>query len=95
MSTHVLPIARFRCGRLVTTRSALSRLSEADILEGIGRHQAGDWGHVDKEDREANERALIERTRLFSVYHAKDGVTFWIITEADRSSTTVLLLEDY
>jgi hypothetical protein len=50
---------------------------------------------VDEEDRQANERALIEGTRLFSVYHAENGTKFWITTEADRQSTTVLLPQDY
>ena len=46
-------------------------------------------------DRQANERARIEGTRLLSVYHAVSGIKFWLITEADRSVTTVLLPEDY
>jgi len=95
MSALALPVAKFRCGRIVTTPNALSRLTEDAILEGLRRHQAGDWGDVDEEDRQANERALIEGTRLFSVYHAANGVTFWITTEADRQSTTVLLPQDY
>jgi hypothetical protein len=50
---------------------------------------------VDTHDRTANERALIEGTRLWSVYHSAAGIKFWLITEADRSHTTVLLPEDY
>ena len=95
MSTEVLPIAKFRCGHIVTTPNALEQLTEEDILRGIQRHQAGDWGDLDQEDRQANERALIEGTRLFSVYHAVNGTTFWITTEADRSATTILLPQDY
>jgi hypothetical protein len=67
-------------------------LTQDDILTGIKRHQSGDWGDG---DTEANERALIERTRLWSVYHAESGTKFWLITEADRSVTTVLLPADY
>jgi hypothetical protein len=70
-------------------------VAKEDIHRGIQRHQAGDWGDVSAVDREANERALIEDTRLWSVYHAANGMKFWIITEADRSVTTVLLPEDY
>ncbi len=88
-------IARFRVGRIVATPNVLSRLTRDDILTAIGRHQAGDWGDVDAHDRQANEHALIAGTRLLSVYHAGNGTTFWIITEADRSSTCVLLPEDY
>jgi len=95
MSAHTVPQAKFRLGRIVSTPHALEVLPNEDILTAIARHQAGDWGDVDSHDRQANERALIEGTRLFSVYHAGNGPTFWIITEADRSITTVLMPEDY
>jgi len=95
MSTKQLPVALFRLGRIVATPNALDRLTQADILSGIQRHQAGDWGDVDEHDREANNRALTEGTRLFSIYHTANRVKFWIITEADRSITTVLIPEDY
>jgi hypothetical protein len=61
----------------------------------LQRHQAGDWGDVDEHDRQENELSLKNGFRLLSVYHAANGVKFWIITEADRSATTVLLPEDY
>ena len=95
MSTRNIPIALFWLGHLVATPNALEHLSQADILTGIKRHQAGDWGDVRDEDRQANDRALAEGTRLFSVYHSEKGDKFWIITEADRSCTTVLMPEDY
>ena len=63
--------------------------------ERLSVHQAGDWGDVCDDDRQANNRALTEGTRLLSVYHSATGVKFWIITEADRSITTVLCPEDY
>ena len=62
---------------------------------GITRHLTGDWGEVPPEDRIANDRALVEGTRILSAYSSANGVKFWIITEADRSVTTVLLPEDY
>ena len=71
MSVIVLPAARFRLGHIMTTPNALSQLSKEDILMGIRRHQAGDWGEG---DREANERALAEGTRLWSVYQSNGGV---------------------
>ena len=95
MSVEAHSIAKFRLGKIVSTPNALSQLTQEDILTGIRRHQAGDWGDVDSHDRQANDRALIERTRLLSVYHAVSGIRFWLITEADRSATTVLLPEDY
>ena len=87
--------AKFRLGHLVSTPNALSQLPNDEIIKAIQRHQAGDWGEVDKHDHQENERALIEGTRLLSVYRTAAGVKFWIITEADRSVTTVLMPEDY
>jgi hypothetical protein len=95
MSLESLPIAKFRVGHIVSTPNALSQLTAQDILTGIQRHHAGDWGEIHSDDRSANERALETGTRLFSVYRSASGVRFYIITEADRSSTTVLLPEDY
>ncbi len=89
-----LCLAKFRLGKIVSTPNALDRLTEGDILRAIGRHQAGDWGDVGDNDRARNERALVEGARLWSVYHAGSGVKFWLITEADRRVTTVLLPED-
>jgi hypothetical protein len=63
-------------------------------MAGIRRHEAGDWGEVTPEDRHANDRALMEGTRILSAYYSS-GVRFWIITEADRSKTTVIMPEDY
>jgi len=88
-------LAKFRLGHLVSTPNALSQLQQEDILKAIQRHQGGDWGDVDEHDRQANDHALIEGTRLLSVYCAVNGTKFWIITEADRSVTTILLPEDY
>jgi len=95
MSVHTLLAAKFRLGRIVSTPNALESLTQDDILTGIQRHQAGDWGDVTQDDHRANERALIDGSRLWSVYHARNGIKFWIITEGDRSATTVLLPEDY
>jgi hypothetical protein len=95
MTTTAVSIAKFRLGRIVSTPNALDRLTQEDILLAIGRHQAGDWGDVSEDDRAANERALVEGTRLWSAYHAGNGVKFWLITEADRSVTSVLMPEDY
>ena len=69
----------FSLGQVVSTPSALKRLTHDDIQTGLQRHAAGDWGDVDKHDWQANERALRDGSRLFSVYHAHDGTKFWII----------------
>ncbi len=85
----------FPLGQVVITRNALDTLTQADVQQALSRHAGGDWGDVDEHDHQANELALQDGSRIFSVYHAEDGEKFWIITEADRSSTCVLLPEDY
>jgi len=95
MSAESLPSAKFKLGRVLTTPNASCRLTTEDILLGIRRHQAGDWGDVNDEDRQENELSLQEGFRLLSVYHSAKGVKFWIITEADRSASTVLMPDDY
>jgi hypothetical protein len=55
----------------------------------------GDWGDLDEEDRRENERSLEDGCRLLSAYHLRDGTKIWIITEADRSATTLLLPSEY
>ena len=95
MNATNVPITLFRLGPIVATPNALSQLTQLEILRALQRHQTGDWGDVDEEDRQANDRALHEGTRLFSVYHSATGIKFWVITEADRSATTFLLPEDY
>lgn len=86
--------ARFRLGRILSTPQALALLTPEDICLALLRHQSGDWGDVDDHDRQANEDALLTGARLLSVHHSRQGWKFWIITEADRRATTVLLPED-
>lgn len=90
---------RFPLGQLVATRGVAS-LMEHDaafreaVSDCISRHHAGDWGDMDAEDCATNEDALLHGSRLMSDYSA-DGTRIWIITEADRSVTTVLFPEEY
>jgi hypothetical protein len=81
-------------GRLLITRGAAPVLSTDHVLNALRRHLDGDWGDVCELDRETNDEALQSGGRLFSVYHA-DSTRFWVITEADRSATTILLPEEY
>ena len=90
-----IPTAKLRLGRLVTTPSLLESVTQEDILTGIQRHQAGDWGDLSSEDHAANDRALDDGSRILSAYQAANSTRFWILTEADRSITTVLLPSDY
>lgn len=86
---------KFLFGRIVITRSALEALYPEDVRTCLGRHGSGDWGELDPDDKEANEYALEHGARLLSCYQDRRGASFWIITEADRSATTVLLHSDY
>lgn len=85
----------FPLGELVGTPGVLQEVPEPELLRAVQRHAMGDWGDVCEDDRLANEEALKEGLRLFSVYHSSKGKKFWIITEWDRSATTILLPEEY
>lgn len=84
-----------KLGQIVATPNALARITQADITLALARHVVGDWGDLGAEDKEVNNQALAEGMRILSSYQAANGTKFWIITEADRSVTTVLLPEDY
>ncbi len=82
-------------GQIVATPNALAHITQTDITLALARHVVGDWGELCAEDKQVNDQALTEGMRILSAYHAANGTKFWIITEADRSVTTVLLPEDY
>jgi hypothetical protein len=86
---------KFSHGRIVITDNAAEQLSIQDVSVALGRHLQGDWGDLAAPNRQDNERGLLEGCRLLSAYQTGAGVRFWIITEPDRSRTTVLLPEDY
>ena len=90
-----MTFAKFKLGRLFSTPGVSREIPSGDILQAIARHSRGDWGNVCEEDREENELSLREGFRLVSVYESSAGQRFWVITEADRESTTVLLPEEY
>jgi hypothetical protein len=92
MSAHA---TKFSLGHLVATPNALVQIPSDEIQLALSRHIRGDWGTLDDEDLQSNERALQKGGRLFSQYYSNAGTKFWIITECDRSATTVLLPEDY
>ena len=87
--------SRLRLGRLVITANAEAKLQPEDVLTAIRRHSKGDWGELCEEDRLANDASLNSGSRILSAYRDRTQVRFWIITEADRSATTILLPEDY
>ena len=87
----------FALGKLVATPGALAKFEEAGQhpRDFLARHAAGDWGDLGEKDRRANDIAIAEGTRLLSAYRLDTGTKIWIITEADRSSTCILLPEEY
>jgi hypothetical protein len=87
----------FPLGRLFATPGAIIAAKDANdnLIVYLCRHAAGDWGELGQEDMTANARALKEGTRLLSSYQLKDGEIVWVITEADRSATTILLPHEY
>jgi hypothetical protein len=86
---------KFNTGQLVITPAALETLTTDDILTALGRHIQADWGDVTPANRDENNFSLREGFRILSVYHSANGEKFWIITEADRTATTLLLPSDY
>jgi len=87
----------FDLGQVVATPGALNALhrSSQSPAEFLQRHVSGDWGDVDEDDSKANWIALKEGERILSSYKTRQGDAVWVITEADRSSTCLLLPEEY
>ena len=88
---------RLPLGQTVAARGALEAFTRTGTspLPFLVRHQSGDWGDVDEEDKRANDLDLIHGGRLLSAHHLPDGTKLWVITEADRSATTFLLPSEY
>jgi len=86
--------ARFALGQVVATPGALELVGPEGVYGLLWRHATGDWGELEAFDRRQNSRALKTGARIFSAYETPAG-RCWIITEADRSSTCVLLPEEY
>lgn len=87
----------FDLGRLVATAGALAALEKTgqNAVEFLARHVTGDWGELPVEERAENSLSLHQGFRLLSSYRTSAGDRLWVITEADRSSTTLLLPEEY
>lgn len=94
MPTHE---PRFALGQVVATPGALDALRETNQtpFEFLSRHVAGDWGEVSAEDSQENEFSVQHGLRILSAYTLTTGVKLWLITEADRSYTTLLLPSEY
>jgi len=88
---------KFSLGKTLATPAALQALEQSGQSPAffLDRHIQGDWGLVSDDDKRANDEALISGERLLSAYRTLKGVKLWIITEADRSSTTILTPQEY
>lgn len=89
--------AKFILGKTVATPRALNALADSgeSPAQFLNRHVSCDWGEVCNEDKQANEDALLHGERILSAYRTAKSVKIWVITEADRSSTCMLLPEEY
>jgi hypothetical protein len=87
----------FELGQVVATPGALAVLQKAGQgpAEFLSRHVIGDWGDLSEEDRNENQFSLERGFRLLSSYRTTAGVKVWIVTEGDRTVTTLLLPEEY
>ncbi len=88
---------RFQLGRVVATPGAIRVLHDAGVSAWslLARHASGDWGDLGDNDRRANQDALVYGSRLLSAYELTTGDRVWLLTEANRSATTLLLPEEY
>ena len=95
MVERVRPL--FPLGQCVATPGALAALEEAGQTPAdfLNRHVCGDWGEIHPADKGMNEQALTDEARIFSVYRTSKGEKVWVITEADRASTCILLPDEY
>ncbi len=89
--------AKFPLGEIRSTPAALKAIECAGQDAGffLAKHVQGDWGAVDSEDKQLNDEAVREGDRILSAYDTLMGNRIWIITEADRSATTILLPDEY
>lgn len=97
-------VARFALGRLLATPGALATLTEFGVspLTLFIRHSSGDWGELDEHDRQVNELAVLHGDRILSAYALRQTVNgkliearIWVLTEASREATTILLPSEY
>ena len=91
------PEPRFALGQVLATPGALEALQDAeqDPRQFLIRHVTGDWGDLSDEDKQENEFSVNRELRIFSAYKLPDGSKIWVITEADRSATTILMPDEY
>ncbi len=87
--------AVLQLGRILATPDVLAQIPRFELFAAVERHRHCDWGELCKCDKQANNTAFQNSDRILSAYRSAEGVKFWVITEADRSHTTVLLPDEY
>ena len=95
--SNIVRPPKFPLGQIVATPGALRALvaTGQNPMAFVRRHQSGDWGDLSEADRQANEWSLQQGFRLLIAYQTANGESLWVITEADRSATTILLPDEY
>lgn len=94
-------MGKFEFGTIYTTTVIHSRMSEDKkfgnfVNKSLSRYKTFDWGEIPKEDKNLNDEAITNGERIFATYiYPADGTKIWIITEADRSTTTILFPDEY
>lgn len=91
---------KLRLGEVYLSKGVNDRIAEDQnfaefVLHSLKRHLNGDWGDLSDEDKKENDLSLVEGFRILSAYRYRDGTKIWIITEADRFTTTILFPEEY
>lgn len=94
MST-IVRLPRFEVGQVVITQGAASEVCSDEVFRGLVRHMSEDWGELGEFDWKQNDAAVEYGGRIFSRYISDEDITFWIITECDRTVTTILLPAEY
>lgn len=87
-------MGKFELGQIVTTPGAMNAIDLLQMTRLLARHASGDWGDLSEEDKKENEFSLANGFRIMSSYKVND-VKIWVITESDRSCTTILLPSEY
>ena len=95
MATKSSTTPLFQLGDINATCGVRSKVTQEEALIALSRHVVGDWGNVGQQDWKENDRSVECGLRILSSYVGGDSVTYWIITEADRSATTILLPREY
>jgi|GEM_PF-130415 len=90
-----IPVPKFPLGNIVTTRGVIAEIPLLDTMKALLQYSQGDWGILCDEDKAANDAALRDGDRILAAYLDRNSTKFWIITEWDRSVTTLLLPEEY